>query len=190
MDPLAAPIYLIEHLNRDTHNRERFFCGVPELDRYLKTQAGQDIDRNAAVVFVLGTTADETAIVGFYTLAATSIPLGSIERAKGLPRYPHLPAILLGRFALDQNYHGRGLGQMLLMDAMGRADESSHALGASALVVDAKDAAAESFYKKYGFIPCLDPPNRLYIPMHTIKASKLRPHAVAPFPRRARARAR
>ena len=92
------------------HDRSAFSCGVPALDRYLQEQAGQDARRRVAAPFVAST--DGIKVLGFYTLSATSIQLTDVPAAlaKKLPRYPRLPATLLGRLATDLSARGVGLG--------------------------------------------------------------------------------
>lgn len=149
------------------HNRVDFFCGVEPLDRYLHKQAGQDARKYFAAPFVL---VDKISgrVAGYYTLSATSINIGDlpVEIAKKLPKYPVAPAILLGRLAVDQNYRAQGLGEILLMDAFERSLRSG--IAAMAVVVDAKDDQARSFYEHYEFIRFPDYPNRLFLPMTTI----------------------
>ena len=132
------------------HDRGTFSCGVPALDRYLREQAGQDARRRVAAPFVA--TADGVKVLGFYTLSATSIQLTDIPAtlAKKLPRYPRLPATLLGRLATDLSARGIGLGRVLLVDAITRAVRSE--IASFALVLDAKDEAAAAFYERESFI--------------------------------------
>jgi predicted N-acetyltransferase YhbS len=80
--------------------------------------------------------------------------------AKRLPRYPQLPVILLGGLAVDLSCKGRGLGEFLLMDALRRSAESAADITAMAVVVDAKDAAAASFYEHFGFTQLQQRPGR------------------------------
>jgi GNAT superfamily N-acetyltransferase len=161
-----ASNYLIEPLN-SSHNRKAFESGVERLDRYFHHQAGQDAKKRVAAPFVL---VDRSSgnVVGYYTLSATSINLAElpIEIAQKLPKYPLVPAFLLGRLAVDKNYQGKGLGEMLLMDALYRCLESE--IAAMAVVVDAKDDFSRSFYEHYQFIQFPDHPNRLFLPMTTI----------------------
>jgi len=102
------------------HDRAAFSCGIPELDRYLERQAGQDMRRRVAQVFVL-TAEGANRVLGFYTLSAVSIDLGSLPEhlARKLPRHP-IPGALIGRLAVDRSAGGRGLGRMLLADAVKR----------------------------------------------------------------------
>jgi GNAT superfamily N-acetyltransferase len=160
------PGYRVERFDK-RHDREGFSCGIEPLDKYLKEQAGQDARRRVAAPFVL----KGTAVVGYYTLSALSIDVGTWPEdvAHRLPRYPVVPATLLGRFAVDTRLQGRGMGEYLLLDALRRALEASREVASIAVVVDAKDAAALAFYRHFGFIPLGDQPNRLFLPMKTIE---------------------
>jgi hypothetical protein len=161
--------YLIELLN-EQHVRTAFSCGVEVLDRYLRDQAGQDSRRHIAAVYVLSH-AGSRAVTGFYTLANSIIQLDELPagRAKKLPRYPQVPATLLGRLAVDLRHRDRRLGEFLLIDAMKRTLEASHATASYALVVDAKDETAKAFYLRYGFESIASQASRLFLPMQDIK---------------------
>src|SRR5271157_5804280 len=97
------------------HDRTLFHCGEEALDRYLRTQANQDIRRHVANCFV-AIEAATGAIAAYYTLSAASIPVMDlpVDVSKRLPRYPTLPAVLIGRFAVDRAFQGRGLGAAVL----------------------------------------------------------------------------
>jgi predicted GNAT family N-acyltransferase len=73
-----------------------------------------------------------------------------VQLAKRLPRYPSVPVARLGRLAIALAYQGRKLGGALLWDAIARAGRSEVAV--YAVVVDAKDERAESFYRHHGFV--------------------------------------
>ena len=151
------------------HDRAAFSCGTEALDSYLRTQAGQDVAKRAAVCFVL--TPDGKTIAGFYTLSQYSVDLERLpeEIAKKLPRYPEVPATLLGRMAVSQRFRGRGLGEFLLADALYRCLEQSRQVASAAVVVDAKDQSARRFYQHFGFLSLPGTPNRLFLPMRTIE---------------------
>lgn len=161
--------YRIEALDRK-HDRKAFACGIEALDRYIREQARQDARRRVAAPFVL-CEGESHAVLGYYTLSALSIDVGNWpeEVARKLPRYPVVPATLLGRLAVDRRLHGQGMGEYLLMDALRRALEASHEVASVAVVVDAKNEAALAFYRRYDFIPFPDVPNRLFLPMGTIE---------------------
>ncbi len=158
--------YVVEPLDAQ-HKRSDFECGVEPLDRYLKQQASQDMRRRIAALFVL-VDQDIDSIAGYYTLAATAIRLAELppEITKKLPKYPLVPATLLGRLAVDQRYQGQGVGSFLLMDALRRSFNSE--IASMAVVVDAKDDKARDFYEHHQFIPFPEQSQRLYLPMTTI----------------------
>lgn len=148
------------------HDRASFASGVEPLDRYFRTQAGQDARKNVAAPFVL--VLPDGAIAGYYTLSATGIGLSELpaQTTRKLPRYPLLPATLLGRLAVDLRYRGRGYGRLLLADALLRSLRSE--IASFAVIVDAKDDGARRFYERESFLPFPDQPMRLFRPMADI----------------------
>lgn len=132
------------------HDRLGFFSGSAALDRYFREQAAQDVKRRVVTCFVaVGVETEEVA--GFYTLSAASVALAALapEIVKKLPRYPVVPAALLGRLAVATSHQGQGLGAALLGDALLRTARVE--LGVFAMLVDAKDDAAQRFYEHHGF---------------------------------------
>lgn len=158
--------YMIEPMEPG-HDRAAFCCGTPELDNYLRQQAGQDLKRGLAAVFVM--TIDGQTVAGFYTLSAHSINASELPSgvAKRLPRLP-IPVTLLGRMAIEQSLQGQGLGEFLLVDALDRTLQASRQVASLAVVVDSK-ARARDFYLKHGFKPFPAQPGRLFLPMKTIE---------------------
>jgi ribosomal protein S18 acetylase RimI-like enzyme len=138
--------YRIEPLT--DHDRTAFVSGSEMLDRYFRERAGQDVRRRLARCFVAADSDKE--IAGFYTLAATSVPLDMIapERARKL-RYPKAPSVLLGRLAVAIAHRGRRLGAALVADAIMKSTASE--IAACLMVVDAKDENAAKFYQHLGF---------------------------------------
>lgn len=151
------------------HNRVDFDCGKELLNKYLKTQAGQDVKRKLSACFVLSD--KETNIIkGYYTLSNNSIPLSSFSEKiqKKIPKsYTSIPTTLLGRLAIDIKYQGKGIGKILLIDALKRAYEISLEIGSFAVVVDPIDVEAERFYKKYDFIKLPDS-GKMFITIKTL----------------------
>ena len=150
------------------HARESFSCGVEPLDRYLLTQARQDVRRRVSACYV-AVEVDSNRLAGYYTLAAGGVPLNDLppELTKRLPRYPSVPVARVGRLAVDQTFHGRKLGGALLADAAVRAARSEVAV--HALVVDAKDEAAAAFYRHHGFAPVGGMVRQLFVPLQHFK---------------------
>ena len=129
------------------------------------------MDKGVAVTYVLVSAADPAQIAGYFTLSATAVRLDAMPAtvAKQLPRYPLVPATLLGRLAMRQSSQGQGLGRHLLMAALERSLDASKIVASTAVIVDAKDDAAVTFYRRYDFIPFADDPRRLFLPIHTIR---------------------
>lgn len=152
-----------------THDRVAFHSDSEPLNRYLREQVTQDIRRRVAACFVA--LADGQRIAGYYTLASASLLLADLPTSTGkkLPRYPTVPAIRMGRLAIDQAFKGQGLGGALLADALDRAAHSE--IAAFALMVDAKDEAAAAFYRHHGFIALPDSPLTLFLPLAAVQRS-------------------
>lgn len=148
----------------DRHDREAFKSGAEPLDRYFRTQVGQDVRKRVASCFVL-TEAPDGPPIGFYTLAAMSLALCDLPATltKRLPRYPNVPATLMGRLAVDGRHRQRGLGQLLLIDAFSRTLRSE--IPTFAFAVDAKDDTAAAFYATHGFMPLTEDGYRMFVSM-------------------------
>lgn len=151
------------------HDRAGFNSNSEPLNRYLREQVTQDIRRRVAACFVA--LADEQCIAGYYTLASASLLLSDLPASTGkkLPRYPTVPAVRMGRLAVDHAFKGQGLGGALLADALDRAACSE--IAAFALMVDAKDETAAAFYQHHGFIALPDLPLTLFLPLATVQHS-------------------
>ena len=152
------------------HDRASFTCGVDSLDRYLRSQASQDVRRKANGVFILVAQDSPGVVLGFYTLCATSLQQGDVPIAarKHISRYPLVSATLIGRLAVSQARQGEGLGAVLLADAVRRAYASADTVGSSMLVVDAINDRAAAFYEGHGFVRLPDS-LRLVLPMRAIQ---------------------
>jgi len=149
-------------------NKKDFSCGKDLLDKYLHTQAGQDVKRKLCVVFILF---EDTAIKGYYTLSIASVPAELMPEAikKKMPgSYKALPVTLLGRLAVDIKFKGQGLGGILLLDALKRSFiVAGESLGSIGVVVDPLDEEATAFYEKFGFI-LLPDSGKMFLPMADI----------------------
>jgi len=123
------------------HDRRTFTSGSEPLDRYFHQQVTQDIRRRVAACFVAIEERSQR-IAGYYTLASASISLADLpaDLASDFRDIPSVPAVRMGRLAVDQTFQGRGVGGALLADALARALRAE--IAAYALVVDAKDATA------------------------------------------------
>ena len=162
----SNPSYSFEPLS--DHDRGSFSCGIPELDDYLRHQASQDAKRKVAAPFVM--VDDTRRILGYYTLSAYGVRLDELppDIAKKLPKYPLIPATLLGRLAVSREHLGQKLGTLLLMDALHRSWKNSTQVASMGVVAEAIDDAARRFYLHHEFIGLAEHPRKLFISMTTI----------------------
>jgi predicted N-acetyltransferase YhbS len=151
------------------HERGGFDCGKPSLNDFLKTLVNQYEKRNLGRTYV-ATQGDDRRVLGYYTLSSGSVDVGSLpsNQAKKLPRHA-VPVILLARLAVDQRAQGKGFGNYLLREGITRSLALAENLGIHAIVVDAIDDAAKTFYVKYGFNPLQDHAWHLFLPIATAK---------------------
>jgi uncharacterized protein (DUF1778 family) len=168
-DGLGGSAMANRALDGKRHDRSTFSCSAPDLDRYIRDHASQDVKRNVARVFVTVAPEDPTAR-GYYSLSAASFrrePLPA-KQAKRLPRIQCRPPCS-GASRWDAGMKGKGLGAFLLFDALNRVLLATQTLAVHALVVDAKDEAAAGFYRKYGFVAFPSEGQRLFLPMATVR---------------------
>ena len=156
----------VEELDTRRHDRAGFDCGVEVLNRYLRNLAAQHRAKGIATTFVLVNPDQPGRILGYYTLSAATLSFETLTEAdrKGLPAYP-IPAVRIGRLAGAASARRQGIGELLLQNAIKRILQARGTLGVFAVVVEAKDAAAEAFYRKYGFRLCDEDTRQLYLPL-------------------------
>lgn len=154
-----------------SHDRKGFDCGRTELNTYLQQVARQHLARDISRVFVI-VEAEVLApkpILGFFSLTACEGKSRLLPEAlaRGLPE--SIPAVRLGRLAVDKRMQGQGLGKDLVLLAMKTTAESALGVGVAGLFVDAKDDSLARFYGKFGFVPLPDQPLALFLPMHHLR---------------------
>lgn len=162
---MSEPPFRITLLGKE--ERAGFQSDSAPLDRYFHTQVGQDIRRRISACYI-ATHITSGAVAGYYTLSAADIPVTDVphDMTKRLPRYPTIPAARLGRLAVDKRFRGIGLGGALLFDAVQRAGRSEVAM--HAMIVEAKDGAAEAFYRHHGFATYGSAPGLLIAPLQRL----------------------
>lgn len=155
-------------LNKAKHDRTAFRCGNPDLDEFIRTKAAKHQLQRISRTFVLVSETDPERILGFYSLSNCQIDREQLspEVGKTLPRHP-IPAVLLGRLAVEQREQGKQFGTWLLMDALKRTVLVGQQSGVFALVVDATDAKARDFYLRHGFLSISERSLTLYLPLET-----------------------
>jgi hypothetical protein len=157
--------FTIEPLSKN-HDRSHFACGNDRIDDYFRETVSQDVKRRYASCFVAAEMAT-SRVAGFYTLSSSNVPINEVPEplAKKLPRYPTVPAVLIGWLGRDQTYAGLGLGEVLQFDAIKTV--ATTPIGAHAIFADAIDDNAASFYSAFGFVPLIARPRTLYLPVKT-----------------------
>ena len=155
-------------LDRSIHDRKAFNCGEAALNSFLRTQAAKHQRQGFSRTFVLVDDCVPSQVLAFYSLSNCEIGRKSLTEKdlKGLPLYP-VPCVMLARLAVDKSRHGEKLGQLMLVDAVRRTALVSQQTGVYAIVVDAKDEKAKSFYERFGFSTIAENPLKLYLPLAT-----------------------
>jgi len=151
------------------HDRKGFDCGESSLNEYLHRYARQNDTRDIARAFVAVEAPGSPRIVGYYTLSSYTVESQALSEQR-LPRYA-IPAALIGRLARDVNFKGQGVGEALLRDALMRCLSVSEQMALYAVVVDALDEHARSFYLQFDFQESIGHPMRLFLPMKTVRKS-------------------
>lgn len=156
----------IEKLQTARHDRARFHCGAPELDRFIKELASQHQRKHFSTTYVLIDDAAPDEILGFYCLSFGAMSLAGLSPAeqKKLPRHP-VPVARMGRLAVDETCRGKGYGALLLQNAVKRCLNVREEIAHYALVVDAKNEAAARFYEHFGFVSCSTDEAQWYLPL-------------------------
>ena len=134
----------------ERHDLSLFDSGVPGIDAWLRNKAWLNEAKGGARTYAVG---DGDRVVGFYSLAASAVERRRLPSRVGRNMPEPVPVILLGQLAVDMRYRGRGLGVGLLADAARRSLEAAGVIGARAIVVQALDERAKSFYERFGFRP-------------------------------------
>jgi GNAT superfamily N-acetyltransferase len=149
-----------------THDRRSFSCGEPALDDYLQCLARQHAASKISRTYVA---TQGAAIFGYYSLAMSAIRKDQPPepQQKRFPNYP-VPVARLARLGVDQKQQGKGLGKLLLMDALYRCYRLSEEIGSVGVVVDAKHAQAQSFYRQFNFEEFPETPLTLWLPVAAI----------------------
>lgn len=152
--------------------RKDFNCGIDELDQYLRQFAIPNDKKNIGKTFVAALESKPDKPIGYYTVSMAQILFTDLPDSikKGLPKYP-VPAMRIGKLAVDSHFKGMRIGSFLLKDALLRAVNISSEVALNCVIVDALNEVAKSFYLKYGFAAFEENPLTLVITLKTIKAA-------------------
>lgn len=142
---------IVEPISR-LHDRRLFDCSDDEVNRFLREQALQDHEKDMSRTMVLIDDAvDQTRIIGYHTLAMSQARQEDIPRDR--PKIKRsIPVVLLAQLGVDKTFQGRGLGDLLLMDAQARVDEISRRTGIRAMMLDARKERLAKWYEQHDFV--------------------------------------
>ena len=146
-----------------SHDRHGFDCGRKELNDWLQQIARQHQDKGLSKTFVATVEEVPNRICGYYALTLAELESRNLPQAwrTKLPR--RIPGVRLGRLAIDRQYQGKGMGKLLLVDALGRARRIYGEAGGIGLFVDAIDEQAAGYYRQFGFAASPDDPLLLFL---------------------------
>jgi GNAT superfamily N-acetyltransferase len=146
-----------------SHKKQDFDCGDPSLNHWLQQVARQHQDKGLSKTFVATLEENSTQVCGYYALTLAELDSQHLPQAwrKKMPR--RIPGVRLGRLAVNARYQGKGLGELLLVDALSRAARIYREAGGIGLFVDALDERAAQFYQRFGFAAAPDNPLLLFL---------------------------
>ncbi len=145
------------------HDRQGFDCGRQELNDWLRQVARQHQDKGLSKTFVAVREDEPTRICGYYALTLAELENRHLPQAwrKKLPR--RIPGVRLARLAVDRQFQGKRLGELLLVDALTRAQRIYAEADGIGLFVDALDEQAAGYYRNFGFAASPNNPLLLYL---------------------------
>ena len=153
----------ISALDKTIHDRNKFDCGELALNNYLKQVSGQHDKKDLSRTFVLTSTQNESQIKGFYSLALCKVDLTELP-SNIAKKYPsEIYCTLIGRLAVNKPHQRQGFGEMLVIDAIKNAINSSDLVPKPMIIVEAKNELAHDFYKEMGFTEFPQNPNKLFM---------------------------
>lgn len=133
------------------HDTKNFRSGDESLDSWLRKRAMDNMKTAASRTYVICPLGSHE-VIGYYAICMGHIlhqeVIGSMRR--NMPY--QIPAVILGRLAIDEKWQGNGLGKALLQDAVKRSARAANEVSARLLIVHAISSKAEAFYTHHGFM--------------------------------------
>ena len=163
-----SPRFVSTTLDPLVHDVDRFDCGEPALDAWLRDHAAEAAQARVARTFVWVAVGGHE-VVGYYALSAHAVPRAEAPSRIGRGVPDPVPAALLAKLALDRSPHGQRMGDLLLADALIRVLEASESGPAvRAIVVDAATARGRALYARFGFVRAPGRDDRMMVRAETI----------------------
>ena len=143
-------MFTLPELLRADHDLASFRCGEEILDDWLRERALDNMALRASRTYVVCREGSKS-VVGYYALSMGSMERGGMPGAMRRNMPERVPAVLLGRLAVDQTCQGQGLGGDLLNNAILRSLRAAEEVAAKLMIVHALSEAAAEFYQRHGF---------------------------------------
>lgn len=169
---------IIELLDPERHDRDRFSCGVDTIDNYFRKTANKLAKAGNSRVYVMTSETDD--VLGFYALNAHSVDFTELPSryVRTRPSHGAIPAAFISMIGVDQRYAGQGYGGDLLADALLRIVQAAERIGIAVVILDVLDDGnpglvhrRKALYLRYGFEPLPSNPLRLFLPVAAIRAA-------------------
>ncbi len=165
-------------LDHKKHDRTTFTCGVAALDTFLREKARKESPELSAT-FVLTCVEKPSLVLGYYSLSAAALRADDLPEnvRKKFGHYGHVPATLLGRLAVHEQYQrlpDMRLGELLLISAMSKSYSASKNVASFGIIVRVlrgEKGDPTAFYEKYGFFRCEETADLMFLPLKTIEQS-------------------
>lgn len=154
-------------LDRRRHHREQFDSGEAVLDEWLRRYAGQNRRRDTTATWVISDADD--VVVAYASVAMTGIDRSAAPETLGKGAPDPVPALLLGRLAVDHRYANLGIGTALTAHVLATAVELNEKAACRAVVVTALNPNARTWWKQLGFHP-FDPANPDQLDLYLLTA--------------------
>jgi GNAT superfamily N-acetyltransferase len=138
-------------LDARRHNRDEFGSGEPVLDEWLRRYAGQNRRRDTAATWVIADADD--VVVAYASVSMTGIDRSAAPGVLANSAPDPVPALLLGRLAVDRRYAGLGVGTSLALHVLATAVELNEKAACRAVVVAALGRTARAWWERLGFHP-------------------------------------
>jgi GNAT superfamily N-acetyltransferase len=137
-------------LIRKDHDFTEFDCGEPSLDEWLRKRALSNLMLGASRTYVVCDPGSRR-VSGYYALSMGQIANADATGPMRRNMPAHIPAVVMGRLAIDRRAQGLGLGARLLKGAVDRAIDATTYVSARLFLVHALSPEAETFYLHHGF---------------------------------------
>ena len=163
----------VEPFDATRHDRAAFSCGEARIDNFLKITASKYVAGDVGRIYV-AVERDGGRLVGFYAINPHAIDASELEAdmIKRLPRLDRIPAFYLSMIGTHVDVRGKGVGSLLLADALKRCTRVSEQMGGRFVVLDAINDDAARLYGRYGFIPLPSTPGRMVVSIAKLRANE------------------